>query len=186
MEIRFCWATAARWKDVEELFGPRGACAGCWCMAWRREHKVWKAGKGAGNKRAFKRLVAGGARPGVVAYLGREPIGWCAVAPRSEYSYLDRSRVLAPVDDAPVWSISCLFVAKAHRRRGVSTRLLRAAAEMAIARGARIVEGYPQAPFAAKTPDAFVWTGTPSAFLKAGFREVERRSPARPVMRFQL
>lgn len=182
--LSFKWATTARWKDVEALFGDRGACGGCWCMVWRRERKAWVAGKGAGNKRAFKKLVTDGVRPGVVAYVGREAIAWCAIAPRADYPTLARSPVLAPVDEAPVWSISCLFVAKEHRRRGVSTQLLRAAAELAVTRGARIVEGYPQLPTMAKTPDTFAWLGTPSAFVKAGFREVARRSPTRPIMRF--
>jgi len=185
MELLFRWATASRWKDVEALFGERGACAGCWCMVWRRERKAYEAGKGAGNRRALKLLVTEGARPGVIAYHGKEAVAWCAVAPREDYSYLARSRVLAPVDDRPVWSISCLFVAKPYRRLGVSSRLLRAAAEMAIARGARVVEGYPQQLSMAKAPDSFVWTGLPSAFAKAGFTEVARRSPGRPIMRFE-
>ena len=184
MDLVFRWATPSRWKDVEQLFGERGACGGCWCMVWRLERKAWLTGKGAGNRRAFRRLITDGRRPGVIAYLDREAIAWCAIAPRRDYPHLERSRVLAPVDDLPVWSISCLFVAKTLRRRGVSWRLLRATAEMAMARGARVVEGYPQQPTMEKTPDTFVWTGTPSAFRRAGFAEVARRSPHRPVMRF--
>jgi GNAT superfamily N-acetyltransferase len=183
-ELRFRWATPSRWKDVETLFGERGACGGCWCMTWRLERAAFVAGKKSGNRRALKKLVEGGRRPGVIAYHGREPVAWCAVAPRTEYSHLARSRVLAPVDDSPVWSITCLFVARPWRRQGVSARLLRATAEMATARGARIVEGYPQQPAMQKTPDPFVWTGLPSAFRKAGFREVARRSPNRPIVRF--
>jgi GNAT superfamily N-acetyltransferase len=152
-------------------------------MTWRLPYKEYAAGKGAGNKRALKRLVTSGQAPGILAYAGREPIGWCAVAPRSVYSYLERSRVLKPVDDAPVWSISCLFVTKAYRRKGVSARLLEAAAEFAFGRGARVVEGYPVEPTMKRMPDPFVWTGIPAAFRKAGFKEVARRSKARPIMR---
>ncbi len=152
-------------------------------MTWRLERAAFEAGKKTRNRLALKKLVEGGRRPGVIAYCGREPVAWCAVAPRRDYSYLSRSRVLAPVDDAAVWSISCLFVAKPWRRRGVSARIIRAAAEMAMRRGAGIVEGYPQQPSMERTPDAFVWTGLPSAFVRAGFREVARRSPGRPIMR---
>lgn len=179
-------ATPARWPDLEQLFGERGACGGCWCMVWRLPRQRWLAGKGTGNKRALQRIVAAGRKPGVLAYLGREPIGWCAVAPRSDYVALGRSRVLQPVDDQPVWSVSCLFVAKPYRRRGVSVGLLRAAIDLAARRGARIVEGYPVEPVMSPTPDAFVWTGLPSAFTDAGFREVLRRSRTRPIMRFQI
>ena len=134
----------------------------------------------------IKRIVLDGQRPGVVAFLDREPIGWCAVAPRRVYSYLDRSRVLKPVDDQDVWSISCLFVLKPYRRQGVSAGLLKAAARLAGKRGAKIVEGYPVVPTMERTPDPFVWTGVPSAFRKAGFKEVARRSKSRPIMRYVL
>jgi len=176
-------ATPSRWSAIEALFGERGACGGCWCMAWRLRHKDWLAGKGARNKRAFKKIVTAGERPGVLGYLGDVPIAWCAVAPRKAYSFLERSRILQPLDEEPVWSISCLFVLKSHRRRGVSVAMLRAAVEFARKRGAAMVEGYPVEPTMERTPDAFVWTGLPSAFRKAGFREVGRRSPSRPIMR---
>ena len=185
-ELRVVWATPGRWSDLERLFGERGACAGCWCMVWRLPNKQWTAGKGAKNKRAFKKLITTGRKPGVVGYVGREPVAWCAVAPRADYSSLKRSRVLKPVDDQPVWSISCLFVARPYRRQGISVRMLEAATEFAARQGAKIVEGYPTEPRTEKVPDAFVWTGLSSAFLAAGFREVARRSATRPIMRREI
>ena len=91
--------------------------------------------------------------------------------------------MLRPIDDAPVWSVSCLLVARAYRRRGVSVALLRAAATFAGAHGAQIVEGYPVVPYAERIPDAFAWTGTLAAFLAAGYEEVARGSPSRPIVR---
>jgi GNAT superfamily N-acetyltransferase len=182
-ELTFRPATPSRWRDVVRLFGDRGACGGCWCMLWRLPRREWEAGKGAGNRRALERLIASGRRPGVLAYRGSEPIAWCAIAPRPDYPALQRSRVMAPIDDEPVWSISCLFVARQWRRQGVSVQLLRAAVEFAGRQGARIVEGYPIEPSLERAPDAFVWLGVPAAFRRAGFREVARRSPGRPVMR---
>lgn len=155
-------------------------------MAWRLRNKDWVAGKGARNKRAFKKIVTAGERPGVLGYLGKQPIAWCAMAPRETYSFLERSRVLQPLDDEPVWSISCLFVLKPYRRKGISVSMLKAAVEFAAKRGAMIVEGYPIEPTMEHTPDPFIWTGTPSAFRKAGFREVLRRSNTRPIMRFTI
>ena len=152
-------------------------------MVWRLTTKEWTAGKGARNKRALRKLVASGARPGVIAFHAGEPIAWCALAPRQQYSFLERSRVLKPVDERPVWSVSCLFVLRPYRRRGVSVKLLRAAARMAAKRGARIVEGYPTEPRLENAPDVFLWTGIPAAFRHAGFREVARRSETRPIMR---
>jgi GNAT superfamily N-acetyltransferase len=94
--------------------------------------------------------------------------------------------VLAPVDERPVWSISCLFIAKPFRRQGVSVALIGAATKFARSRGARVVEAYPVVPYSDAMPAAFAWTGTVSAYERAGFREVARRSAARPIMRREL
>jgi GNAT superfamily N-acetyltransferase len=108
------------------------------------------------------------------------------VAPRKAYPALERSRVLKPVDDQPVWSVTCFYIPRALRRSGLTTILLRAAVEYAGKRGARIVEGYPIDPQSGNMPDAFAWTGLVSAFRKAGFKEVARRSAGRPVMRYSF
>ena len=175
--------TAPRWPDLETLFGERGACGGCWCMTWRLKCSVWEQGKTGANKQAFQDLVRSNAQPGILAYLKKEPIGWCAVAPRNDYVALGRSKVLAPVDEQPVWSISCLFIARPYRRLGVSVHLLEEAVRFARDKGAKVVEGYPVEPYTEKMPAAFAWTGLVSAFEQAGFQEVLRRSPARPIMR---
>jgi GNAT superfamily N-acetyltransferase len=176
--------TPERWPDFEQLFGPRGACGGCWCMFWRLSRAEFQAGKGAGNRSAMKQLVTSGGIPGLLAYDGNRAIGWCALAPRTAYSALQRSRLLKPLDDKPVWSISCLFVARTHRRKGISIQLLEAAVAHARAHGGRIVEGYPQEARKGTVPDVFAWTGLASAFRQAGFKECARPSPTRPIMRF--
>lgn len=178
-------ATADRWDDVALLFGPRGACGGCWCMAWRRSPKAWKAGKGDSNRRALRALIASGAPVGVIAYDGDRAAGWCSVSPRATFDHLARSRVLRPLDDREVWSVSCLFVAKSHRRRGVSVALLRGAVDFARRRGASMIEGYPVVPRAA-LPDVFAWTGTLAAFEAAGFTIAGRHSPSRPIVRLDV
>jgi GNAT superfamily N-acetyltransferase len=179
-------ATNARWADLEELFGERGACGGCWCMFWRLPRKEFEANKGIGNKRALKKIVKDSNPPGIIAYVGKEPIGWCSVAPREQFIALERSRILKPIDAQAVWSISCLFVKKAYRRQGISTRLLRAAVEFAAKQGAKVIEGYPVEASMEKMPDPFLWHGVPSAYKAAGFREVLRRSKSRPIMRIQI
>ena len=182
-KLAFHPLTPERWGDFEQLFGERGACGGCWCMFWRPE---FQAGKGGGNRSAMKKLIGSGRVPGLLAYDGGQPVGWCAVAPRETYVALQRSRLLKPLDNQPVWSISCLFVAKTHRRKGVSVELLKAAVAHACSQGGRIVEGYPQEPRKGTMPDVFAWTGLASAFRQAGFKECARPSPTRPIMRFQL
>ncbi|MFY9345520.1 MAG: GNAT family N-acetyltransferase [Planctomycetota bacterium] len=175
--------TPARRDDFEALFGERGACGGCWCMLWRLPRKTFDAQKGDGNRRAMRKLVASGAEPGLLAYRGKQAVGWVSVAPRLEFPALDRSRLMKPIDDQPVWSVTCLFVHKDHRCSGVSTALLRAAIAHVRKRGGAIVEGYPQEPKKGAMADVFAWTGIASAFRAAGFREVARPSPTRPIMR---
>lgn len=177
--------TAARWADFQKLFGKNGACAGCWCMWWRLPRRQWVAQKGKGNRKAMRAQVKSGTAPGLIAYVDGQPAGWCAFAPRDHYVRLANSRVLKPVDDQPVWSVTCFFVARAYRRRGLTIELLKAAAEFARQRGGRILEGYPTEP-KHNQPDAFVFTGLAAAFRKARFREVARRSPSRPIFRRQL
>jgi len=184
--LEFRPLTAERWPDLEALFGARGACGGCWCMTWRLKRSEFDRGKGEGNRKAFRAIVRSGVEPGVLAYAGSEPVGWCAVAPREAYTVLERSRVLAPVDERSVWSISCLFVTRRMRRSGVSVPLIRAAVAHATAQRAEVVEAYPVEPYSAAMPAAFAWTGIVSAYKKAGFKEVLRRSRARPIMRFEV
>jgi GNAT superfamily N-acetyltransferase len=134
----------------------------------------------------LRAAIESGEEPGILAFDGEVPVGWCAVAPRHTYPTLARSRILKPVDDEPVWSIVCLFVARPYRRRGLTVPLLAAAVGFAAERGAQIVEGYPVEPRQPVIPDAFAWTGLVSAFLKAGFVEVARRSETRPIMRYRI
>ena len=174
--------TPSRWDDFVKLFGKHGACAGCWCMWWRLPRAQWVKGKGEGNKRAIRNLVKNGAAPGLLAYSNGQPVGWCAIAPREAYPRLANSRILKPMDGQAVWSITCFFVARPFRRSGVTVELIEGAVEFARQGGARIVEGYPVEP-SHEQADAFVYTGLASAFRKAGFKEVLRRSPTRPMMR---
>lgn len=177
--------TRARFGELERLFGPRGACAGCWCMWWRLPRAAWEKGKGEGNRRALEAYVAAGNVAGLLAYDGGAPVGWVAVEPRAAYPRLARARTLAPVDDRPVWSITCFFVARSHRRRGVTRALVEAAAAHARVHGAPALEAYP-VDARARLGDAFLYTGAASTFEALGFEEVARRSAARPVMRLEL
>lgn len=186
VSVRCVPATPERWEDLEALFGPRGACAGCWCMYWRRSARAYEAGKGDENREALRALVGSGEPPGLLAYREDRAVGWCSVGPRAAYPRLENSRILKPVDERPVWSVVCLFVERPQRRRGVSVALLRGAADYAAARGADWLEGYPVEPADGRAPDAFVWTGLAAAYRRAGFEEVARRSPTRPIMRKAL
>ncbi|MEW6368604.1 MAG: GNAT family N-acetyltransferase [Acidobacteriota bacterium] len=181
--LEFHPVTADRWRDMRQLFGSRGACGGCWCMYWRLKRSEFERRKGDGNRRAMKRLIEKGEIPGILAYSDGRPVGWCSVAPRSVFPVLENSRVLKRIDDEAVWSVVCFFVEKPYRRKGLTVELLRAAVRLAKSNGARIVEGYPVDPKKGRMADVFAYTGLPSAYRKAGFVEVARRSETRPIMR---
>lgn len=153
-------------------------------MWWRLSRSQFNKQKGEGNRKGLKKIVDSGEVPGLLAYAEGEPIGWCAVAPRERFLALERSRILKRVDEEPVWSVVCFFVAKPFRQKGVTVKLLKAAVEYAQKHGAKIVEGYPIEPKKTKMPDVFAYTGLASAFRQAGFVEVLRRSETRPIMRY--
>jgi GNAT superfamily N-acetyltransferase len=170
------------WTDLEELFGPRGACAGCWCMYWKLRGKEYDEARGYETRQMHKSIVDSGVVTGLIAYLHGEVVGWVAVEPRDAYEKLAHSRTLKPVDDQAVWSVTCFFVARKYRRKGITVELLKAAVEHVRGQGGKIVEGYPVD--AQKTmPAPFIYTGTASAFEQAGFKEVARRTPTRPIFR---
>jgi GNAT superfamily N-acetyltransferase len=138
--------------------------------------------RGEGNRERMWKIVLSGAQPGILAYAEEVPVGWCTLAPRDQFPRLDRSRILAPVDDLPVWSVPCFFVRRTWRRKGVSLGLLGAAVDFARAAGALALEGYPLVRVA-RAPAAADCTGAESIFLRRGFVEVARRSPNRPILR---
>lgn len=185
-ELSFRPVTTQNWHDFEKLFGKNGACGGCWCMFMRMQRSEFQKQKGEGTKLAMKNLVDSGETPGILAYCDQEPIGWCSVAPRENFSALERSRIAKPLDHKPVWSVVCFFVHKDFRKQNVSVALLRAAIDYVKAQGGKIVEGYPVEPKKSPMPPPFVWSGLASAFLKAGFVECARRSETRPFMRYEI
>jgi len=179
--------TPDRWDDLERLFGPdRGADSGCWCMFWRLRRVEFHALGKQKRKAAFRKLVKSGVPLGILAYEGPQPVGWCAVAPRAATPALERSPVCKPVDDRPVWSITCFFVDPKARRDGVMAALIEAAVTYAKDQGASIVEAYPRDPEGMRIDSASGYVGVVEPFLGQGFQEVARRTPKRPFMRRYL
>lgn len=184
-QLSFRPLTPDLWTGFEHLFGPRGACGGCWCMFWKLRGKAYDEHTGEPTRQMQKSIVESGTVPGLLAFDGDEPVGWIAVEPRSAYPKLAHSRILKPVDDAEVWSVTCFFVAKQNRRQGLTVELLKAAVNYVSEQGGKIVEGYP-VDTKKDMPAAFIYTGTAAAFQKAGFVEVARRSEKRPIMRYSI
>jgi GNAT superfamily N-acetyltransferase len=174
--------TPELWPALEDLFGPNGACSGCWCMYWRIG-SAYRKGPRERNKAAFREIVKNGPSPGLLAFDGDKAVGWCQLTPRDALPWLDRAWRLERVDDVPVWSISCLYVRIGYRRQGVTSALIAAALKAAKRAKAPALEAYPLD--AEKTPSAS-GTGFASTFKRAGFRTIARHVPPRPIMRHNL
>lgn len=188
--LRCVELTPAHWPLLEGLFGAKGACGGCWCMAWRvaRGGKLWAQTKGDPARRRFRQLVGAGTAHGILALDGDTPVGWCTFGPRAHFPRLERVRAYARPDASEVWSIPCFFVARGYRGRGLAHRLLAAAVAACARRGARIVEGYPVTATqdGKHLPAAFSWTGPLPVFLAAGFEVVQQKAASRPLVRRRL
>ena len=118
-------------------------------------------------------------------------VGWVSLGPREDYERLAYSKVLAPIDETPVWSIVCFVVSRKARRKGVAAALLEAAIEFARDHGATTLEAYPVDTSGGRVPAANAFHGTLAMFERAGFEVVERRqwnatSPVRPIVRLSL
>ncbi len=163
-------ATGDRWPHVVTVLGGDGE-RGCWCQAWRGTRR--SDGLGSDNRARLEAQVRDGSfAPGVIAYLDREPVGWCGLGPRAAMPRLVGSRTIPAVDDAPAWSIGCFVVRPGYRRRGVARALLRGAITYARSQGAPAVEAYPIDPVGARVSGAFGFVGFVSTFEAAGFRRV--------------
>lgn len=182
--------TPARWADFEAVFTARGCsiARGCWCMAYRESGRT-QADPGCSiadsRKRRMRALVDAGPPPGLLAYVDGQPAGWVTLGPRGDFARLLRSPVMKPVDAQPVWSVVCFVVPKAWRGRGIAHALLHGAAAYARERGAIWLEAYP-VDKPQRGADDWLWHGPLSMYVKAGFEEVARRKPTRPVVRLAL
>jgi GNAT superfamily N-acetyltransferase len=182
--------TPGRWPDLEAVFAAQGCsiARGCWCMYYRESGKqALPPGvqPPAARKARMQTLVAAGPPPGLIGYRGKTPVGWVTLGPRDDFAKLRRSPVMKPVDLQPVWSIVCFVVPPAHRHQGVATALLQGAIAYARRRGATLLEAYP-VDKAERGADDWLWHGAKSMYDKAGFVEVVRRRPERPVVRLAL
>jgi ribosomal protein S18 acetylase RimI-like enzyme len=183
--------TPSRWPDLEAIFAAKGCgvARSCWCMAYRRSRAVGQASprmKTARENRAdLKRLVDAKRPPGLIGYRGKVPVGWISIAPRHEFARLARSPVMKPVDDRPVWSVVCFVVPTEFRGQGVAQALLAGAVAYVKRQGARLVEAYP-VDKSSRSQDDMMWFGAKSMYDRAGFVEVARRRPQRPVVRLQV
>jgi GNAT superfamily N-acetyltransferase len=184
MDLTIRPLTPDLWPALEDLFGRKGACNGCWCMFWRIGAAYNKRPRDE-NRADFRGIVTHGPPPGLLAFDGELAVGWCQVTPRADLPWMDRGRVLRRVDDVPVWSISCFYIRAGYRRRGVTSALIEAAVKVAAEAGAPALEAIPVDKALPKGVSND-FTGVASTFRRLGFEEIARRSPPRPILRKRL
>lgn len=131
------------------------------------------------RRAALEKLASRSPAPGLIAFEGDDPVGWIAVAPRSELGRVEASRATPRVDQEDVWVIPCITVRKTARGQGVALALIRAAVAYASAQGAPCVEAYPRAG-TQRTGDDNAYFGTEPLFRRAGFRVVRGPLEKRP------
>lgn len=176
--------TPERWDDFEQLFGPNGACYGCWCAWFLMTNKEFNAAGKEGHKEAMRTIVQSRVEPGLISYADGVPAGWVALAPRKNYKRLATSRHLRAVDDQPVWVVSCFFIHRNYRRLGLMEKLLQAAIDYARTKKVKILEAFPL-DVEGKINSMSLFTGKASVFHKAGFEQVALRD-YRPILRKTL
>jgi GNAT superfamily N-acetyltransferase len=174
--------TVRLWPAFVDLLDQGGPAGRCWCMA-PRIGGDYRRRSPQRNRSDFRGVVEQGPPPGLLALRDEVAVGWCQVAPREALPAIDRAWRTRKVDDVPVWVIACFYVRKGHRRRGITSALIAAAVDLAQSAGAPAVEAYPLD--GSVSPSA-TSTGYSSTFAAAGFVEVARRSPERPVMRLSF
>jgi ribosomal protein S18 acetylase RimI-like enzyme len=190
MKLKVLPLTPERWPDLETLFHSKGCSVarGCWCMYYRRSGSGGPLPRGVtraqANRADLKALVDARNPPGLIGYRGRTPVGWVSLGPREQYAKLQRSPVMKPVDAQPVWSIVCFVVPSEYRGQGVARELLDSAIAYAKKNGARLLEAYP-VDKPKRSNDESMWFGAKSMYDAAGFEEVARRRPQRPVVRLR-
>lgn len=177
--LEFHPVTPERLADLARFSEQHGKFRYCSCMRWRMTSTDYQRSTTESRVAALDELVRQGTPVGVLAYLDGDPVGWCSLAPRETYAALERSRTLPRVDDAPVWSVVCFFVARRVRRQGGTLGLLKAAVQYARSRGAAVIEGYPVEPGSR----LYTYMDSASTFRRAGFHDVIPASQARQVMR---
>lgn len=180
---------ASTWPLFEELFGPDGVEGGCWCSYFKLTAREFSDTGSAGHRRLMKGRVEAGEPFGLVARVDGAPRGWVAVSPRSCNARLERSvvaRVPADRDLSGTWSVTCFYVRRGTRSRGLSSRLLAEAVAYARANGAEQVEGYPVDVTRGRVAADDRYHGRLDVFLDAGFDLVERRGKRRALVRLDL
>lgn len=190
-DITFAPLTPDRLAAFEALFGPQGACYGCWCTAFRLRPADRQALSGDQKRAIMADRITRGPPPGLLAFRGELPVGWMQIGPRADVPEWNNPRRATtplpdgPADDQSVWAISCFFFASRERGRGLSHGFVQEGIRHARRHGARLLEASPMDQ-AKQSKSIGLFVGSTAVFTRAGFTEVARQKTGRPLMRLAL
>ena len=176
-DIKIKGVNKENWHEFETLFESKGAPGYCWCMAWRMTKEELKHNTSECRKEFIKDRVWSNTPIGILAYVDARAIAWCSVAPRETHQRLGGDESLEDV-----WSITCFYIKKEFRKKGLTELLIERAKEFAKKNGAKYVEAYPVDP---ESP-SYRFMGFVKSFEKAGFKFVKRSGARRNVMIYKL
>ncbi|WP_248147586.1 GNAT family N-acetyltransferase [Microbacterium aoyamense] len=184
-------ATADRFDDAEHALTGGGDGRGCQCQWWTLTNAQFQAASQAEKRELLAGDLEAEVSPALIAYVDGEAAGWVRVSPRTIQQRIARTKMIKdatsePMDDPTVWAVSCFVVRKEHRGQGLNAKLLGAAIDHARAHGARVIEGYPVDAAVGKHPSNDLYHGALSTFVDAGFEEVARPKPDRPIVAIRL
>ena len=166
------------WPALEELFGSKGACNGCWCMYWRIGSNYHKRSRDL-NKKDFKSIVKKGPPPGLIAFIDNNPVGWCQLTTKSSLPWLEKNYSSGNDNNSDIWCISCFYIKSGYRKIGITSALVQHAIKLAKRSKAKLMEAYPR-----DSNSSF--TGYLSTFRNAGFKETGHGKYNRTIMRLYL
>lgn len=163
--------TESRMEDFAAVVNPNHRQKHCWCLSHRLSAQEIRERGGEDRYEVMCSLAREKIAPGVIAYLGDQPVGWCSISPRAQIPKLENSKLIRPVDDLRVWSIICMVVRGGYRRRGVNRQMVLGVLEYAKSLGAPAVEAYPVDP-EGRMDLTMAFVGTRKMFEEAGFEVV--------------
>lgn len=171
------------WDAFARLAEKHNGCGfGCWCTWFHA-----RDGRAAGEVgRAWKeRLVREGMAHAALVFDGEAAVAWCQYGSPDELPRINHRKEYEATrtEDPPDYRVTCLFVDRDCRRKGVAGVALRGALDLIAQAGGGVVEGYPQDTQGRKTSSTFLYSATRSLFERTGFRYDRPKGKNHCVMR---
>lgn len=172
------------WSAFASLVEANGGIwGGCWCISYHLDPTGPK-GQCKPYRETKEALVRNGRAQAALVLCGETAVGWCQFGRAEELPNVrNRKNYEAGLNELPDWRITCFFVGKGHRKRGVANFALRGALEQIKALGGGVIEAYPEDTDGRKVSSSFLHGGTVRMFEREGFERVRPIGKSQWVVR---